>query len=337
MAKIAIKDIARMLNTSTATVSRALNNHPAIKKETKDKVLKLVKEVGYRPNTIAKNLKMQRSNTIGILVPNVGLDFFAIAISEIEKVVSDAGYTAMICQSHEKIDIEADAINTLITNQVAGVIASISEETTITDHFLELQSNDIPVVFFDRCFENGIAASKVITDDFGGGLRAVKYLIKTGYKKIACLAGSEKLNISKERVRGYKTALQEANIRIDEDLIIPCSMERQGGKDGLQKLMQLDERPDAIFCINDPVAIGVCQQMRVFGLKVPDDIAVIGFSNNEISSIIQPMLTTVDQSVEKMGKRAGELLIEQIGSKSDEVTANKIEIMETNLIIRDSA
>lgn len=337
MAKVAIKDIARMLNTSTATVSRALNNHPAIKKETKEKVLKLVKEVGYRPNTIAKNLKMQRSTTIGILVPNVGLDFFAIAISEIEKVVSEAGFSAMICQSHEQYELEVDAINTLITNQVAGVIASISEQTINSDHFIDLQKNDIPVVFFDRCFDTGIDASKVITDDFGGSLRAVKYLIKSGYRKIACLAGARNLNISRERVRGYKTALKEAGMVIDEKMIVECNMERQGGKDGLQKLMQLDEKPDAIFCINDPVAIGVYQQLQVFNMEIPRDMAIVGFSNNEMSSLIKPTLTTVDQSVGEMGKRAGQLLLEQVLSKSDDVTGKKIEIMNANLIVRDSA
>ncbi len=337
MAKIAIKDLARMLNTSTATVSRALNNHPAIKKETQERVMKLVKEVGYRPNTIAKNLKMQRSTTIGILVPNIGHDFFGSAISAIETEVSDAGFTAMICQSHEKYQHELEAVNNLIANNVAGVIASISQETNRPDHFLELQRNEIPVVFFDRCFDEGIQASKVITDDYGGSLRAVKYLIKTGYKRIAYLAGAPNLNISKERLRGYKAALEKGGIPVDDDLIVNCGMEKQDGKVGLQQLMQLDNKPDAVFCVNDPVAIGVYQQSRVYDIKIPEDLAVIGFSNNEISSLIQPALTTVDQSARKIGQRAGRILINQIASNRDEITGNKIEIMEANLIVRDSA
>ncbi|MBN2280586.1 MAG: LacI family DNA-binding transcriptional regulator [Candidatus Marinimicrobia bacterium] len=337
MAKVAIKDIAKMLHTSTATVSRALNDHPAIKKETREKVMKLVNEVGYRPNTIAKNLKMQRSTTIGILVPNIGHDFFARAISAIEKVVSDAGFTAMICQSHENIHKEKEAVKTLIANRVAGVLASISQETTSPDHFRELQSHEIPVVFFDRCFDEGIAASKVITDDFSGSLRAVKYLIKTGYKRIACLAGTPNLNIARERLRGYKQALQEAGLTCHEKWIVPCGMEKQDGKIALQQLMQLDEKPDAIFCINDPVAIGVYQQLQVYKMKIPDDVAVIGFSNNEISALIQPALTTVDQSAEKMGERAGQILISQIQNKQEGITGNTIEIMEANLIVRDSA
>jgi LacI family transcriptional regulator len=336
MAKIAIKDIARMLNTSTATVSRAMNNHPAIKKETKERVLKLIEEVGYRPNTIAKNLKMQISNTIGILVPNIGHDFFALAISAVEKVISDAGYSAMICQSHENYHKEVEAVRTLINNRVAGVVASISQETKSPEHFLDLQHNDIPVVFFDRCFSEGINASKVITDDFSGSLRAVKYLIKTGYKRIAYLAGSPNLNVSQDRLKGYRKALEDANIVIDEKLIVHCGMEKQGGKNGLQQLMQRDEKPDAIFCINDPVAIGVYQQIGVYGMKIPEDIAVIGFSNSEISSLVQPPLTTVDQSVQKMGERAGKLLINQIDTKSEDVTGNKVEIMDANLIVRDS-
>ncbi|MFP4546710.1 MAG: LacI family DNA-binding transcriptional regulator [Fidelibacterota bacterium] len=337
MAKIAIKDLARMLNTSTATVSRALNNHPAIKKETKERVMQLVKEVGYRPNTIAKNLKMQRSTTIGILVPNIGHDFFGSAISAIEKVVSDAGFTAMICQSHEKYQHELEAVNNLIANNVAGVIASISQETIKPDHFLELQHNEIPVVFFDRCFDEGVQASKVITDDFGGSLRAVKYLIKTGYKRIAYLAGTPNLNISRERLRGYKTALQNAGMPVADELIVHCGMEKQDGKVGLQQLMQLNNKPDAVFCVNDPVAIGVYQQSRVYNIKIPEDLAVIGFSNNEISSLIQPALTTVDQSARKIGQRAGQILIKQIESGKDRITGNKIEIMEANLIVRDSA
>jgi len=326
-----------MLNTSTATISRALNNHPAIKKETRDRVMRLVKEIGYRPNRVAKNLKTQKSNTIGILVPNIGVNFFALAISEIEKVVSEAGYTAMICQSHENFQQEVEAVNTLIGNQVAGVLASISQHTLSPEHFIELQKNDTPVVFFDRCFAEGIEASKVITDDFGGSFRAVKYLLRTGYKNIAFLAGTDNLNICRERKRGYIEALKSYGLPVDEKMIIPCSMESQGGKEGLQRLMQLPQRPEAIFCINDPVAIGVYQQLQIYGLKIPDDMAVVGFSNNEISSIMKPALTTVDQSVKEIGKRAGELLVEQLNSSTKSITGDKTEIMEANLIVRDSA
>lgn len=327
-----IKDIAKKLGFSPSTVSRALNNHPDISDKTKNAIEKTAKELNYFPNKIAQSLKTRKTKTIGVIVPEIKHDFFASAISGIEKVTYKSGYTIMVCQSNE--NYEREVINTfaLEAQQIAGMIVSISQTTYNGDHFKAVQMRGLPIVFFDRVWED-INASKVIIDDELCAYDAVTHLIKSGRKKIAHLSGSPNLKICENRAKGYKKALSENNIEIRDELIVYDGLHEENGYKSLSKLIDSGIVPDAIFAVNDPVAIGAFKKIKEYGLKIPDDIALVGFSNNPITSLIEPSLTTVNQPSFEMGQKAAELLIEHI-SRGD--MEPRTVILKTNLIVRDS-
>lgn len=328
-----IIDIAKKLGISASTVSRALNDNPAINIETKRKVKEYARELNYVPNPIAKNLKSNKSTTIGVIVPEIRHDFFSSAISGIEEVAYQMGYNIILCQSNE--DYQREVINTdvLINHRVAGIIVSISQNTHNESHFQKVIDRNIPIVFFDRTC-NTIDACKVIIDDKQTAYNAVEYLIQRGYKKIAHFAGPENLLISQYRLSGYKEMLKKAKIKIDKNLIIHGGFHETDGYKSMESLLNKGIKPDAVFAVNDPVAIGAFQKIKEAGLKIPDDIALIGFSNNKITSLVEPAITTISQPSFEMGKKAVELLIENI--KYGNKHKNKTIILPTELIIRKS-
>lgn len=333
--KITIKDIARELGVSTATVSRALNNKVEINNKTQERILKYVSKTNYQLNQNAKNLKQQTSNTIGVLIPSIEHQFFARAISAIERTVAEEKFSVIITQSHEKEDNERKIVNNFLANRVAGVLVSIAEDSDSPDHFKRLIQQDIPVVFFDRGFKKDIKATRVITDDFGGAYHAVEYLIKKGYRKIAHIGGNRNLEICQERYRGYRQALEDNNLKPSNDFIVSEGIKRIDGENGFYKLWTQDNKPDAIFCVNDPVAIGIYSKCEEMDVNIPTDIAVVGFSNSELARFLCPRLTTVDQSEDLMGERAAQILLEQIKKGNNNI--NKKEVIKTKLIIRDSS
>jgi len=332
-AHVTIKDIAKRLNLSPSTVSRALRNHPDISSETKKQVLALANKLDYHPNSIAQSLKNMQTKTIGVIVPEIRHHFFSSALTGIEDVAYGAGYVIIVCKSNE--DYEREIVNThaLASNRVAGLIVSISQGTQNSKHFKVLQERGIPIVFFDRVCED-IDASKVVVDDREGAFRAVEYLIKSGYKRIAYIAGPKHLSISKERFTGYSLALKKYNVSFKKEYVIYGGLNEEDGIQGFQKLLQLKELPDAIFAVNDPVAIGVFTEMKKNNLKIPDDIALVGFSDNPISSLIDPPLTTVAQPAYEMGTTAARLLLEEIENRGK--FEYRTEKLETKLIIRES-
>lgn len=330
---VTIKDIAKRLNVSPSTVSRALRNHPDISVETKRKIHSIAKELDYHPDSIAQSLKQRRTNLIGVVVPEIRNRFFSAAISGIEDVAYRAGYAIIVSQSNESYERECLNIKALISNRIAGLLISISLATTRDDQFKLLERQRIPLVFFDRVLEN-YEASKVVVDDFNGAYKAVEYLIESGYKRIAHLAGPEHLSVSQYRLNGYKAALKNQHYEYDESIIITGGLDEEDGYQGTAKLLELSHRPDAIFAANDPVAIGAFQKIKEVGLRIPDDIALVGFCNNPISQQIEPTLTTVNQPAHHVGRRAAELLLEQIKHPEDFIPRK--EVLKTELIIRDS-
>lgn len=329
-----IKDIAQRLNISPSTVSRALRNHPDIKPETKEMVISLAKELDYHPNSIAQSLQKRKTTTIGVIVPEIKHHFFSSVISGIEDVAYESGYTIMVCQSNENYEREEINIHALLSNRVAGLLISISQTTKNNDHFLMLQRRDIPFVFFDRVDKN-VNTSSVVVDDFDGAFKAVEHLILSGYRRIAHLAGPEYISISHDRFKGYLTALRKYNFPIEEELIIHSGFNEEDGVIGLQRLLKLEKLPDAIFAVNDPVAIGAFMQIKENGLKIPGDIALVGFSDNPIASLIDPPLTTVAQPKYEIGQLAAKLLLEQIENNQSQI-GPKVEILKTQLIVRKS-
>ena len=327
-----IIDIARSLSISPSTVSRALSDHPDIKRETKEQVRRVAKELRYSPNPIAQSLKSSRTKTIGVLVPEIKHDFFSSAISGIEEVAYQSGYTIILCQSNESYEREVVNTNVLMRHRVAGVVASISQNTKSGEHFQDLLRRKIPLVFFDRVCED-VVASKVVIDDFKSAFEAVSYLIGRGYRKIAHFGGPVELDICKKRLSGYLEALRRGGLAVSEDYIRYGGLHEKDGYDSLDFLLKHNLLPDAIFSVNDPVAIGAFQRMKEAGLNIPDDIALVGFSNNKIASLIDPQLTTVDQPSFEMGKKAAELLVRAIEGKSSDPTRV---VLDTRLIVRGS-
>lgn len=331
--QVTIKDIAETLNISASTVSRALRDHPDISDATKARVNSLAKELDYHPNSIAQSLKQRKTNLIGVIVPEIKNNFFSAAISGIEEIAYGTGYAIIVSQSNESYERECVNIKALISNRIAGLLISISLSTTRDEQFKLLERQNIPFVFFDRVLED-YEASKVVVDDFNGAFKAVEYLIKSGYHRIAHLAGPKHLSVSQYRLNGYLAALRKHNIVHDENLVVTGGLDEEDGYKGFSKLLELNQLPDAVFAANDPVAIGAFQKIREQGLKIPKDIALLGFCNNPICQLVEPKISTVNQPAYQVGKRAAELLLEKINSPDDFIPRK--EVLKTELIVRDS-
>ncbi len=326
-----IIDIAERLGISPSTVSRALSDHPDINSETKKQVRKVAKELHYTPNPIAQSLKRNRTTTIGVMVPEIKHDFFSSAISGIEDVAYQSGYTIILCQSNESYEREIVNANLLMNHRVAGIVVSISQNTKSGEHFNELLRRKIPLVFFDRVCED-VNASKVVIDDYKSAFDAVTHLISKGYKKIAHFGGPKELWICKRRLSGFLDALAEAHLS-QANIIRHGGLHEQDGYASMDALLEEKTIPDAIFAVNDPVAIGAFQRINEAGLKIPGDVAIMGFSNNKITSLVDPQLTTVDQPSFEMGRKSAEILIDSIEGRMLEPTTI---VLDTKLIVRGS-
>ncbi len=335
MAPITLKDLAAQLNLSTSTVSRALSDHPRISQKTKDRVLALAHSYDYQPDSIAKSLQNKKTMTIGVIVPQIKQNFFASVINGIENVAYGAGYMIIVSQSDEDYEKEVFYTRAMAANRVAGLLVSLSMTTRRMDHFKSLQRNGMPIVFFDRVSEE-IEANKVVVDDYHGALDAVTHLIKTGSRRIAHLAGPKHLSIARERLRGYRDALASAGLPYDQAMVIHGGLDDTDGVLGFNKLLIAKGRPDAIFGVNDPVATGAFLSLKEHGYRVPDDIALVGFSNNIITSLLDPPLTTVNQPSIEMGKAAVKLLLDQIESEGNGDKPKTI-TLDTELVIRKSS
>lgn len=333
MKNATLQDIAIKLGLSTSTVSRALNDHPDINAETKNLVRNAAKELNYQPNILAKGLKGDKMATIGVIVPEIKHDFFSSAISGIEQVAYQSGFIILVCQSNESSEREVINTKTLLYNRVAGIIASISQDTNSTGHFQHVIERNIPLVFFDRVPDE-IKAHKVVIDDMKSSYDAVNFLIQKGYNKIAHFAGPPLLGICKNRLVGYKNALLDSGKEVNNNLIVYGGLHEQDGYNAMDLLIKNNLLPDSIFAVNDPVAIGAFQRIKEANLKIPEDIGIVGFSNNKIASIVEPPLTTINQPSFEMGKRAAKIIIDMI---ENGLTEPITEIMETELVVRNSA
>ncbi|MEQ9378435.1 MAG: LacI family DNA-binding transcriptional regulator [Imperialibacter sp.] len=333
---VTIKDIARELNISPSTVSRALKDHPDISKETKKAVSELAAKLNYQPNLIALSLRKSKTNTIGVIIPEIVHFFFSTIISGIEDVAYKAGYNVIISQTNESFLREVSDTNALVNSRVDGILASVSKETVSYDHFKNLIDRGIPLVFFDRVCEE-LNTSRVIVDDYDGAFQATEHLISIGCKTIVHLEGPKNLDITKNRRDGYLAALKKNNLPINEDLIIHC--EQTTFDEGSRQIATLFDKKltfDGIFANNDMVGIGAMIALRDKGVSVPKDVAIVGFSDWEISSLMQPSLSTVSQPGFEMGQKAAQLFIEQSEADEDEFVP-RTEVLKTKLIIRKSS
>lgn len=314
---ITIKDIAKALGLSTSTVSRALRGSYEISSETKKLVLEYAEKINYRPNPIALSLKERRSSSIGVVVCEIANTFFSQAINGIESIAYNKGYHVIISQSHESYEREMVNVQHLASRSVDGLLVSLSSETKDIGHFMKLHEKGLPIVFFDRV-TNEIVTHKVIVDNYKGSYDATVHLIKNGYKRIAHITSAPYLSITKERLDGYKNALSENGVAFNEKYV---QFSNHGGmiaeeiEETIDNLLKQKQKPDAIVTAGDRVTTCTLSILKKMNIKIPEDIAVVGFTNSSIPDIFDPPLTTIRQPAFEMGQVATELLIQLIESK----------------------
>lgn len=337
--KTTITDIAAELNVTPSTVSRALRNHPKISEATKKAVWVQVEKMKYQPNNIATALRKGKSNIIGVIVPTSDRNFFASIIRGIEEVVRAKGYNLVICQSDEQTLKEEKSIDALLQIQVDGIIASVAKETTDYSYFEKINSVNVPLVLYDRVGEN-INANTVISDDFNGAYKAVTHLIEQGCTKIAHFAGQQHIKIYQDRLNGYLKALNEHNIERDDNLIIENDLINEAdvvlniGYDMTYDLFSNNVKPDAIFSSSDFAVLGAIQALKEKKILIPEEVALVGYSNDFSSSIIDPGLTSIDQHTKKMGNNAGTLFLDQVNNPINDFQHI---VIDPTLIIRKSS
>ena len=331
MKSITIKDIAKELGISVSTVSRALQNHPDISESTKALVRDCAKRLNYKPNIMASNLRTCKNTTIGIVLPEVNHHFFASVLDGIEQTANEAGYNIIICQTGENVEKEVQSIQTLMGSRVAGILAGISKQTCTFQHLQEVINADIPLVLYDRPCPS-LPCDQVVSDDYLGAFKAVEYLIQTGCQRIMYFSSPMQLEVAHRRYQGWRDALQRYNMPIDDSMIVTCDSRAQAIIETPMVLKQ-DDKPDAIFCVNDDCASGVLYAAQILGLKIPEELDICGLSNAPLCRNTFPMLTTVEQHGVEIGKHAIIRLLKRLSG--DERIA-QTEMIATDLIVRET-
>lgn len=334
---VTIYDVAKKLKLATSTISRALSNHPSISEKTRLRVQKISKEMGYVPNTLAAGLRGNKTNTIGVLVPTVTQPFLSSLISGIEITAQKSSFNVIIMQSNDSYEAEVSLAKSLYHSRVSGVICSIGMRTSNTAHFKQFTNNNIPLVFVDRVPKEYLA-HKVVIDNYEAGYKATQHLIDQGCTRIAHLTvGSKYGNLFSERKRGYISALRDNNLEVKEDFIIDLKkINYQEGITACDVLFNLKVIPDGLFASSDTLALSVVTCAHKRGLKVPEDIAIIGFDNDPLSEIISPNISTVSQPAEQMGRLSAEIILKNIKNNNSE-DAKISTYLQTEVIERGSS
>ena len=332
--RITITDIAKKLNVSTSTVSRALTEHGDVKAETKAKIIAFAKEMDYQPDPFAVQLRKRTSKTIGVIIPKIENRFFSKALSGMQEFANEHGFNLLISQSEESVLQERKNLENMLKNQVAGLITSISLETNEFSHFKKVLNSETPIVFFDRVSES-LLSSKVIIDDYEASYKAVVHLLEQGCRNIAHITGPQSLLNNRSRHEGYRNALRKFNVPYNTDLVtVLHSYESINVPAILRNLLQEKNKIDGIFAINDLVAIEIIHHLKRQGYRIPEEIAIVGFNNETVSQFIDPPLTTVESPAWELGRRSCEILIQHINKESYPIQS---EVIKSRLIIRESS
>jgi LacI family transcriptional regulator len=334
--KTTIYDIAKELNISAATVSRALNNNPKISKSTCKLVMETATKLNYKQNKLALALRSGKSNNIGVIVPRIDSNFFASVIRGIEEELYPNKYNVIICQTHEDEKREIENINTLLNAQVDGILMSISDVSSQNDRVIKrVIEKNVPLIFFDRK-KNVDGVSSVTINDFEGGYIATKHLIDEGHKRIAHLSGNQSLEIYENRFNGYKQALLDNGIEFNESYVLQSRSSVDAGIIGAKSLLQLETPPDAIFSSSDFAALGAIQEIKEQGIRIPEDFCVVGFGNEPFTKFMELSISSVDQSPLEMGKMAAKVFLEQINNHENFKMEKKV-VLKPELHIRKSS
>ncbi len=332
-----IKDLAKELNLSPSTISRALADHPKISQATKKLVSEKANDMGFRLNAIASSFRSKRTKSIGIIVPRIDIDFHSRVISGIEEYAHKSGYHVIIFQSKDSYQLEKQIIQNLQNMLVEGMIICLAMETANFEHLKTLIRTKLPIVFYDRSPET-FNVNKVTIDDFESAFNATEHLIRMGSKNIVHIAGNQSTDIFRARLEGYKAALRSHSLPVQEDhIFITDKLTYQEGLACTAELLLLNPLPDGVFCANDYTAASVVQTLNKRNIKIPDQIAVVGFSNYPIAQIIEPNLTTVNDRAIQMGEAAAKMLIQHIQDNDFDIIDHQVVTIKTELIVRASS
>ena len=333
--EVTIYDIASALNISIATVSRALKNDPVVSKPTKKKIFDLVAKMGYRTNHFARNLRNQTTNTIGVIMHELNSNFMTSVLAGIEKVTTSAGYDLIIAHSSESFTKEIANARNLFDKRVDGLIASLSFDTKNLDHYKPFKEKNVPVIFFDRVEQEG-SNTVVIIDNYKCGYQATEHLINEGCKKIVHITSSLKRNVYSQRFKGYKDSLADSGISFDEDLVIINDLSESAAIESAMQILKMDPLPDGVFITNDFVAAVVMRTLKEKGIKIPEQIAIVGFNNDAICTLVEPARSTINYPGIDVGEVAARNLINHLKGIGNIQNTNTI-IIRSNLIIRKSS
>ena len=333
--EVTIYDIASALNISVATVSRALKDDPVVNKKTREKIIDLAGQLGYRTNPFARNLRNKNTMTIGILVHELNSSFITSVLAGVEKITTVEGYDLIIAHSSEDFAKEKANAKNLFEKRVDGLIVSLSFGTKNLDHFKPFIEKNVPVIFFDRVEQTG-KNTVVVIDNYKCGYEATKHLIDQGCRRIAHVTSSLQRNVYAERYRGYRKALEEAGLPHEESLVLINDLSEKAGIESAIQIIEMDPRPDAAFITNDFVAAVCMRTLKEHGIKIPQDIAIVGFNNDAIGKLIEPALTTINYPGIEMGEIVAQNLINHLKGIGNLEITNTI-IIRSNLIIRNSS
>lgn len=330
--RTSLKDLARELGVSIATVSRALRNSPEIGKEMQEKVKTLAKQLNYRPNPFARSLRREAPKVIGVVVPNLVTHYYAAVLDGIEEEATKHGYSVISANSHEDKEAEAHIIDNFIDMHVEGIVACLSQETTDYSHFEEIMDMGIPLVFFGRtCFSDNISSVTANGDE--AAQMATQHLIDTGSRRIAFIGGPNHLDMVKRRKHGYLEALRENRLPIDRNLVVCGKIDYEWALQATKELLSMPERPDAILAFNDIVTFAAFTAIKDMGLEIPKDVALIGFTDDAHAAYVTPRMSAIVDQSNLMGVTACQLLLKAINGDS------KIykKIVPQQLVIRDTS
>ncbi len=331
--QVTLNDIAQKLGVSPITVSKALRGHPDISHNTSQLIKKTAIELGYSPNFMARNLASRKSNTIGVVLPQIAHHFFSSIIDHIYNYAFANNYEVFLTISHENYEMQSKQIQTLLSMRVDGIIISISQDTDNFDIFETAKKRKVPIVFMDRIPE--LADCNTVTvDDRGGAYKVIDHAIKLGYKRIAHFAGFTNINIGRERMHGFRQAMNDHGLQINNDWILEGDFSEKSGYDSFMKLYHEKNLPDLILAVTYPVAIGIYRAANELGLKIPNDIDLICFGNSQEQSFLSPPLSCINQPTEQLAAKSMDLLLENI-DKIDGWEFQHI-VIDTELILRST-
>ena len=333
---VTIADIAKKLNTTSATVSRALNDHPGISIKTKKRVLQAAEKLHYRRNTVASALRKGQTGIIGVIIPSAEINFFGSVVHGIENMANQNGYNVLIYQSNESWEHEQKGIETFLNARVDGIIVSMAKEKNDHTHFVNARQTKMPIVFFDRTNDE-LETDSVSIDDHKGGYMATEHLIEQGYKRIAHISGPQHLKIFKARLEGYKAALKKNGIPFDPRLVYTGDVSIEAGRHAVQYFLELPVPPDAVFAVEDFTALGAIKELKHNNISIPKDFGIIGFANESFGEHISPSLSTIDQQTVTMGKEAFLLMLELIEEKSNKRGPVQKRILDPIPVFRNSS